>query len=82
MPLSDSIGSSISLKIREAPASAIITMVSCWETWPIGLMNERDRVSRETSVPRVSGLTPVRPMSLTPASETAAPMMASRMYSR
>jgi len=42
-------------------------------------MNERDRVSRETSVPRVSGLTPVRPMSLTPASETAAPTMARRV---
>ena len=37
-----------------APASAIITMLNCMETWPSGLTKERDRVSREMRAPRVS----------------------------
>ncbi len=47
VPLSSSAARPSSAKMREAPASAIITMVSCWETWPIGFTNERDSVSSE-----------------------------------
>ena len=60
-PPSSSGFSSISWKMRDAPASAIITMLNCMETWPSGLTKERDRVSREMRAPRVSLPAPARP---------------------
>ncbi len=79
VPPSSSGFSSMSWKMREAPASAIITMLNCMETWPSGLTKERDRVSREISVPRVSVPAPENPKLPTPDSAMEPPAMASRM---
>ncbi len=62
--------------MREAPASAIITMLNCIDTCPMGLMKARDRVSREISVPRVRGPIPVMPRFSHPAMAMAPPMIA------
>ena len=40
--------------MREAPASAIMTIVICCETWPIGFTKDRDSVSSEMIVPIVN----------------------------
>ena len=69
----------MSWKMRDAPASAIITMLNCMETWPSGLTKERDSVSREMRVPRVSVPAPERPKLPTPDSAMNPPTMASRM---
>ena len=47
--------------MREAPASAIMTIVNCWETWPIGLMKPRESVSSEMIMPIVYVVSPEMP---------------------
>ena len=68
--------------MREAPASAIMTMVNCMETWPSGLMNPRDRVSMAMTVPRVMVPAPPKPKLCMPDRPAHAPRIAVATYSR
>ena len=68
--------------MREAPASAIMIMVNCMETWPSGLMKPRDRVSMAITVPSVMVLAPPKPKLCMPDRPAHAPRIAVMTYSR
>ena len=53
-PLSTSVSSSRSLKIRSAPAIAIITAFSCWLIWLMGILKLRLNVRKLASPPNVN----------------------------
>ncbi len=66
----------MSWKMRPAPARAMTTLLSCWETWLMGWVKLRESCMNEAMVPSVNAPAPPRLKLGTPAMASEPPMMA------